>query len=166
MGHVALHNISQLPFLAKWLKTTIKQHCCRFGCFFDFVTLPTFPIHLFATMVTVGYMIRPDMPMVYFEFPDEDTHWAWDTQVRLIKNEIDVVNIKLEREGRDGNGTLADYREWINFVYSFIQQFGKERLPYDIAEALNSVEEGVGLPLTNFDDVPSITAARERMRQL
>ena len=51
-----------------------------------------------------------------------------------------------------GSGVLEDYRKWINSVYSFMQSFGKRNLPYDIAEeALNSVEEGVGFPLTAFN---------------
>ena len=96
------------------------------------------------------YVIHPDMPVVFYTFTDQATYPQWDAAVRAVKHTIEGISLRLERENRMGEGILDDYRVWINMVYSFMQRFGKN-LPYDIADALNSVEEGVGLPLTPFD---------------
>ena len=91
------------------------------------------------------YVIHPNMPVVFYTFPDQATCLQWDAAVRAVKHTIEGISLRLERENRMGEGTLDDYREWINMVYSFMQHFGKKYLPYDIANALNSVKEGVGL---------------------
>ena len=80
----------------------------------------------------------------------------WDKSVHLIKDHITSINNRLEMTGRDGEGTLADYRPWINRCYQFITTFGKHAVPSDIQSALNSVEEGLGLPLTEWPD-PSLS---------
>ena len=86
----------------------------------------------------------------YFSFVNREAYALWNRHVLVIKEKIDKINQQLNAEGRDGEGTIEDYRQWIVSVYYFAHEFGMNYVPYDIQCACNTVEDGVGLPRTNW----------------
>ena len=82
-----------------------------------------------------------------YEFPDKTTGMSWNTSVLTIKHMISDVKDKIPTERA---GTVEEYREWIDSVHSFINDWGKEKVPKDIRISLNEVEEGCGLPITTW----------------
>ena len=86
----------------------------------------------------------------YFSFVNREAYALWNRHVLAIKEKIDDINGRLNAEGRDGEGTIEDYRQWIVSVYYFAHKFGMNYVPYDIQYACNTVEDGVGLPRTNW----------------
>ena len=84
-------------------------------------------------------------------FPNSEVSAAWTRGVEEIKSAIAGVNVVLRREGREGAGTIADYGDWLVMVSRFIEEWGKGRVPHDVRHAYNSVQEGVGVPVTGWD---------------
>lgn len=74
----------------------------------------------------------------------------WKRDVNAIKFHISSINNKLVAEGRLGQGTLEDYGPWINRCKDFIFMFGKEAVPLDIRQSMNSVENGCGVEETTW----------------
>ena len=86
-----------------------------------------------------------------YSFPDKEVHANWWRGINLIKDIISGINYKLEVTGRQGEGTIVDYDPWIQFVYSFMEEFGPNYVPVDIRKALNEVEAGCKVPVTKWN---------------
>ena len=85
-----------------------------------------------------------------YEFGSWQEQSMWNQCVSHIKMVIADINAKLSATGREGEGTIEDCRPWLDVVYQFVQNFGKDMVPVDIQVALRSVEEGLDLPVTSF----------------
>lgn len=89
-------------------------------------------------------------PIEIIKFPTEAMGKKWQFAVELIKSTIASINDDLAIDGRLGRGTIEDYGTWLKLVSQFIEEFGKKNVPSDIQHALNSVEKGLGLPVTTW----------------
>ena len=74
-------------------------------------------------------------------FPNSEVSAAWTRGVEEIKSAIAGVHA----------GTIANYGNWLVMVSRFIEEWGKGRVPHDVRHAYNSVQEGVGVPVTGWD---------------
>ena len=86
-----------------------------------------------------------------YSFANSGKSMQWHAEVCQIKRHIRNINDNLARVGRCGCGELHDYEEWIEEVRDFISHWGKAFVPNDIRRALNGVERGVGISVTQFD---------------
>ena len=91
-------------------------------------------------------------PIEIIQFPTKEIGQKWQFSVNLIKSTIASVNEKLTAEGRAGHGTVDDYSQWLKIVSQHISTFGKDKVPGNIQFSLNSVEEGLGLPVTSWPE--------------
>ena len=85
-----------------------------------------------------------------FSFEDARTHAQWWACVNAVKGSIARINDHLEQTGRQGQGNLQDYGNWIANVKDFIYIFGPHNVPHDIRKALNEVEKGCHVPVTEW----------------
>ena len=70
----------------------------------------------------------------------------WDHGVWEIKHIIETIS----ESSHDDAARRPLYLKWREMVLSFAAKWGWPRVPLDIKEALQSVENGVGLPITNW----------------
>ena len=85
-----------------------------------------------------------------YTFEDEETAMSWNAAVLEIKAVIEQINLGLQNTGRDGQGTMEDYQPWLTMVERLINNHGSNKVPKDIQRAYNSVERGLGLPVTQW----------------
>ena len=85
-----------------------------------------------------------------FSFEDARTHAQWWACINAIKGSIARINDNLAQTGRQGQGNISDYQQWITNVKEFIDIFGYDKVPEDIRKALNDVERGCHVPVTQW----------------
>ena len=95
-----------------------------------------------AIMVVFSYV--SDEYALNIEFPDFATGGAWHCDVDGLRSLIEEIN----DDGHAGAPRVPKYRKWLELVNVFVQKWGERLLPRDIKEAVNSVERGIGKPLT------------------
>jgi hypothetical protein len=93
-------------------------------------------------MVVFSYVV--DAYSLDIDFPDVVTGGFWHGDVTGLKNLIEDIN----NDGHAGAPRVPKYRKWLELVNVFVQKWGERLLPRDIKEAVNSVERGIGKPLT------------------
>ena len=76
-----------------------------------------------------------------FVFSSRSEGAEWDSWVHKIKN----LSSRLSE-----NPSKKRHRKWLADAQSFHIRFGSSRVPKDTQEAVNSVEEGLGFPLTEW----------------
>lgn len=72
----------------------------------------------------------------------------WNCDVGQIKFHADCIY--KHRQAGETNGDENDYGFWLDLVKRFISRHGKKNVPEDIRSALNSVEEALNRPLTEW----------------
>ena len=96
-------------------------------------------------MVKGHYITGVDGHSKTYDFRDDEEWFEWDKKVRDIKFEILMINETVEATVR-----TPFYLCWRKHVLALKQRFGGDRIPIDIQEALTSVENGVGVPVTKW----------------
>lgn len=80
----------------------------------------------------------------------------WHAQVMNIKAVIaDITQSIQSRNGSTDDLEETDrvnYNRWLNTVYLFVRRYGRNGVPGDIKHAANSVEEGIGMPITEWQN--------------
>ena len=84
-----------------------------------------------------------------YNFPDRQSGMAWTAGASNLKSTMSNVHGLESQEARD----LALHR-WLEDAESFRVQWGDIMVPQDIQTAVNSVQERLGLPLTQYDHTP------------
>ncbi len=88
-----------------------------------------------------------------FSFDTNDEVGLWNAEVYAIKAESTAAFNKKESEGLT-NEVRELYNNWMTRVNAFKGQFGEDRTPMDIKWALNTIERGLGLPETQWQNPP------------
>ena len=99
-----------------------------------------------------GYLCGDQILMI--RFPNREVYQRWIGAVEGIKAHIGGISrrrMARARFGGDDPEIEKDaYVRWLQVVYQFRVAAGDDLVPWDIKEAVNSVEEGVGAPKTNW----------------
>jgi hypothetical protein len=81
-------------------------------------------------------------------FPDLETYDTWRLEAGGLRDVIADINYAV----RPGKARVPKYREWLELVHGFVQTWGERLVPRDIKRAVNSVEGGIGVPLTVWEE--------------
>ena len=73
-------------------------------------------------------------------FNNREAGREWLAQVEEIKLHIRVINESGSRE--------EDYQAWLGRVMEFRQRWGDPLVPFDVKEAVHSVQDGLGMART------------------
>ena len=62
----------------------------------------------------------------------------------------------------NGSRSPADHdkyfrRSWIPEAHAFVTKWGKDRVPPDLRRGINSAEDGLGLAVTSWPNIPSVS---------
>ena len=106
------------------------------------------PVHLLCFTSTLH--------QEYISFFDQAEKERWEAAVLAIKAESSVVFNKKETDG-DTTEVRVLYENWMTHVKNFAEMFGENRTPKDIKWALNSAEEALGFPVTQWENPPDGT---------
>ena len=90
-------------------------------------------------LYTTGQIIQT------FSFADRRTMFDWDKEILAIKGRMDWISEQWYPHPR-----RSLYRVWLQEVYDFCGVFGNDYVPADIRTSVNSVERGLGLPVTRW----------------
>lgn len=84
--------------------------------------------------------------IIVLSFQNRSSYLQWSTHCANIRDAIAQIN-------NDDNTDAARvplYRQWLESTQAFTDNWGELYLPPDIRDAVNSVEHGIGLPLTTW----------------
>ena len=93
----------------------------------------------------VKYVTGEDRHRATFRFESAEDVAKWDAQVIDIKKHIQRINEDHDPEDHD-----PLYVGWIMKVKGFHYEWGSTRVPLDIKDSLNTVEEGCGIQVTKW----------------
>ena len=83
-------------------------------------------------------------------YPNQRVYQQWLAEVRGIKDRNDAIN----NDGQAGAARVPKYNAWLVLVKQFIDRWGEAFLPPDIKHAVNSVERGIEIGVTVWQDPP------------
>jgi len=90
---------------------------------------------------------KPEFSSLYV-FTDAAAYGRWWTEVTWLKHESANIALALANQNRAGQGGIADYRNWLDRAYAFLDQWGADYVPLDIRHALNTIEQGCSIAVT------------------
>ena len=97
--------------------------------------------------IRVGYTVDGTDQVEIYVLANEAANRRWSADWRNIKHIIGNIN---ERPVNERNNL---YLRWLQIVDEFRRDWGSELLPSDIRKAVNSVEAGLKLPQTDWENV-------------
>ena len=87
---------------------------------------------------------------IHLSFDSESSYAEWGQGVMEIKRRIAEIN----DDGNPGAARVPFYNQWLQSVEDFIRIWGENHVPPDIKSAVNTVQEGVGVQQTVWQDPP------------
>ena len=102
--------------------------------------------------ITVLYTTGAHQEVITFTTMTEKN--MWDEEVLAIKADSTAAMNKKEADGLTRE-VRALYENWIAPVHAFRDRFGDNRTPQDIKWAVNSAQEGLGMPVTQWENPPN-----------
>ncbi|CAB9529761.1 unknown protein [Seminavis robusta] len=83
----------------------------------------------------------------HYVFATIALYCLWDQGVATIKDVIAGIN----EDGNTGVARVTEYRLWLALVRDFGVRWGSGMIPGDIKAAVNNVESGIGVHVTDWD---------------
>lgn len=104
--------------------------------------------------LTMDYLFRYQTVVhgvLYFKdiiFPNRENAIQFEREMMVIKNEVARINDVRDSVGRENYLELI--RNWLHRCNQWIDQWGVQRVPVDIRDAVQSFQEVLQIPLTQF----------------